>query len=146
MLRFFNAARDLDSDCSPPFREKRFYRPGTAEQSNFRTDKCDPCNGFCSCITTQPSGGTGSLRLPLIKTQQFTQTLLTHFLFDQKIGTKLNQPDLTLMTVSGCSLARHLIAKNDSPATAGPSSLRLSLIKRQQFTQTLLTFLLYQRN
>ena len=76
------------------------------------------------------------------------------FLFDQKKKnrTKLNKPDLTLIIVSGCSLVRHLIAKNDSPATAGPSifapcnfvahtkpsggtgSLRLPLTKaRQQF-------------
>ena len=75
----------------------------------------------CSCINTQPSGGTGSLRLPLIKRQQFTQTLLTHFSLIKKNRTKLNKPDLTLIIVSECSLVRHLIAKNDSPATAGPS-------------------------
>ena len=43
------------------------------------------------------------------------------FLFDKKIRTKLNKPDLTLIIVSGCSLVRHLIVKNDSPATAGSS-------------------------
>ena len=75
----------------------------------------------CSCINTQPSGGTGSLRLPLIKSQQFTQTLLTHFCLIKKIRTKLNKPDLTLIIVSGCSLVRHLIVKNDSPVTAGLS-------------------------
>ena len=118
--------------------------PATAGPSIFA-----PCNFVAH---TEPSGGTGSLRLPLIKRHQFTQTLLTHFCLIKKIRTKLNKPDLTLIIVSGCSLVRHLIVKNDSPATAGPSifapcnfvahtkpsggtgSLRLPLTKaRQQF-------------
>ena len=79
----------------------------------------------CSCINTQPSGGTGSLRLPLIKRQQFTQTLLTHFCLIKKIRTKLNKPDLTLIIVSGCKLIRHLIAKTTAPLPRGrPFSFR----------------------
>ena len=78
-----------------------------------------PCNFLAH---TQPSGGTGSVWLPLIIKAAIHADAFNAFLFDKKKNrTKLNKPDLTLIIESGCSLVGHLIAKNDGPATAGPS-------------------------
>ena len=61
--------------------------PATAGPSIFA-----PCNFVAH---TKPSGDTGSLRLPVIKTRrQLTYTLLVHFYVQSKSSeTKLNKPD-----------------------------------------------------